>query len=46
MPLAIYIGFEMDLNIALTLSAILLAIAFAALLLVKAALRQRVEIAL
>ena len=46
MPLAIYIGFEIDLNVALTLSAILLAIAFAALLLVKAALRQRVEVVL
>jgi molybdate transport system permease protein len=32
MPLAIYIGFEIDLRIALTLSAILLAIAFAVLL--------------
>ena len=46
MPLAIYIGFEIDLSIALTLSAILLAIAFAVLLLVKAALRQRVEVQL
>jgi molybdate transport system permease protein len=44
MPLAIYIGFEIDLNIALTLSAILLATAFVVLLLVKAALRQRVEV--
>jgi molybdate transport system permease protein len=46
MPLAIYIGFEIDLRIALTLSAILLAIAFAVLLLVKAVLRQRVEVSL
>ena len=46
MPLAIYIGFEIDLNVALTLSAILLAIAFAVLLLVKAVLRQRVEVVL
>jgi molybdate transport system permease protein len=46
MPLAIYIGFEIDLNVALTLSAILLLIAFAVLLLVKAVLRQRVEVAL
>jgi hypothetical protein len=37
MPLAIYIGFEIDLRVALSL---------AALLLVKAALRQRVEIRL
>jgi molybdate transport system permease protein len=44
MPLAIYIGFELDLKIALTLSAVLLAIAFAVLLLVKAVLRQRVEV--
>jgi molybdate transport system permease protein len=44
MPLAIYIGFEIDLNIALTLSAVLLTIAFAVLLLVKAILRQRVEV--
>jgi molybdate transport system permease protein len=44
MPLAIYIGFEIDLNIALTLSTILLVIAFAVLLLVKAVLRQRVEV--
>ncbi|HEX3272347.1 MAG TPA: ABC transporter permease [Ktedonobacterales bacterium] len=46
MPLAIYIGFEIDLNVALTLSAILLAIAFAVLLVVKAILRQRVEVSL
>jgi molybdate transport system permease protein len=44
MPLAIYIGFELDLRIALTLSAVLLAIAFTVLLLVKAVLRQRVEV--
>lgn len=42
MPLAIYIGFELNLNVALTLSAILLAISFAVLLLVKIALGQRV----
>ena len=46
MPLAIYIGFELDLRIALTLSAVLLAIAFTVLLLVKAVLRQRVEVSL
>jgi molybdate transport system permease protein len=44
MPLAIYIGFEIDLHIALTLSAVLLAIAFTVLLVVKAVLRQRVEV--
>ena len=44
MPLAIYIGFELDLRIALTLSAVLLAIAFTVLLVVKAVLRQRVEV--
>ena len=44
MPLAIYIGFELDLRVALTLSAVLLAIAFTVLLLVKAVLRQRVEV--
>jgi molybdate transport system permease protein len=46
MPLAIYIGFEIDLNVALTLSALLLVIAFAVLLLVKAILRQRIEVTL
>ncbi|HEX3054119.1 MAG TPA: ABC transporter permease [Aggregatilineaceae bacterium] len=35
MPIAIYLGFEVDLNIALTLSVILVAISFAAILLVK-----------
>ena len=35
MPLAIYLGFELDLNIALTLSVILLGFSFAALMLVK-----------
>lgn len=46
MPLAIYIGFEIDLRIALTLAALLLAISFAVQLVVKAALRQRVDVAL
>ena len=46
MPLAIYIGFELDLRIALTLSAVLLAIAFTVLLVVKAVLRQRVAVSL
>lgn len=35
MPLAIYLGFEIDFTIALTLSVILLALSFASLLLVK-----------
>ena len=35
MPLAIYIGFELELSVALTLSAILLAISFGVLFLVK-----------
>jgi molybdate transport system permease protein len=44
MPLAIYLGFERDLNLALTLSAILLAISFGVLALVKGVLRQRVGV--
>lgn len=43
MPLAIYIGFEIDLRIALTLAAILLVVSFTVLLLVKGLLRQRIE---
>ena len=39
MPLAIYIGFELDLNVALTLSMILLAISFFVLFTVKWVLR-------
>ena len=35
MPLAIYIGFELDLDVALALSVVLMATAFAILLLVK-----------
>lgn len=46
MPLAIYIGFEIDLRIALTLAAILLGVSFTVLLLVKGILRQRIEAAL
>lgn len=42
MPLAIYIGFELDLRVALTLSVILLAISFGVLVIVKGLLRQRV----
>jgi molybdate transport system permease protein len=43
MPLAIYIGFELDLGIALTLSAILLAVSFLVLFLVKGILRQQIH---
>lgn len=42
MPLAIYIGFERDLNVALTLAAVLLVISFLVLFAVKGLLRQRV----
>lgn len=41
MPLAIYLGFELDLNIALTLSAILLATSFLVLFVVKGILGRR-----
>jgi molybdate transport system permease protein len=43
MPLAIYLGFELDLNIALTLAIILLAASFLVLLIVKGLLGQRVR---
>ncbi len=42
-PLAIYIGFELDFDVALTLSVILLVISFCVLLLVKGVLRQQVS---
>lgn len=42
MPLAIYIGFELDLGTALTLSIILLVVSFGVLALVKGLMRQRV----
>jgi molybdate transport system permease protein len=45
MPLAIYIGFELDFNIALTLSVILLAASFAVLFVVKRLLGQSVHLA-
>ena len=35
MPIAIYLGFEVDLNIALTLSVILVSVSFISILLVK-----------
>jgi molybdate transport system permease protein len=44
MPLAIYLGFERDLSLALTMAAILLAISFAVLALVKGLLKQRVGV--
>jgi molybdate transport system permease protein len=44
MPLAIYLGFERDLNLALTLATILLAISFGVLALVKGVLGQRVGV--
>jgi molybdate transport system permease protein len=44
MPLAIYLGFERDLDLALTLAAILLGISFAVLISVKWLLRQRVAV--
>lgn len=44
MPLAIYLGFELDLNIALTLAIILLAASFLVLLVVKGLLGQRVRL--
>ena len=44
MPLAIYIGFEMEFDIALTLALILLVVSFTVLFVVKFALRQRVTL--
>ncbi|MGO8950896.1 MAG: ABC transporter permease [Ktedonobacterales bacterium] len=41
MPLAIYLGFEYNLDSAITLSLVLLIVSFAVLLLVRVALRQR-----
>lgn len=44
MPLAIYLGFELDINIALTLALILLGTSFLTLWLVKRALHQRIAL--
>lgn len=44
MPLAIYIGFELDLSLALTLAAILLGSSYLVLFVVKRILRQRVTL--
>lgn len=43
MPTAIYLGFEVDLNVALTLSVILVTVSFASLLLVKSLVALRSE---
>ena len=43
MPLAIYLGFEIDMNVALTLSVILICFAFLTLVLVKGFLHRKVE---
>lgn len=43
MPLAIYIGFELEFGVALTLAVILLAISFVVLAIVKGVLRQGVQ---
>jgi molybdate transport system permease protein len=43
MPLAIYLGFEIDLNVALTLSVILIGLSFAILILVKRFLHTHIE---
>lgn len=44
MPLAIYLGFELDFGVALTLSVILLVISFLVLFVVKGLLRQRLGV--
>jgi len=43
MPLAIYIGFEIELNIALTLSVVLISFSFLTLIVVKTLLNQRLQ---
>ncbi len=43
MPLAIYIGFEIDLNVALTLSIVLICFSFLTLTLVKSVLHRRLD---
>lgn len=43
MPLAIYIGFEIDLNVALTLSTILICLSFLTLVIVKGFLHHRLD---
>jgi len=46
MPLAIYLGFELDFEVALTLSILLLAISFGVLFIVKGLLRREVRVML
>lgn len=43
MPLAIYIGFELDLNVALTLAIILISLSFLTLVVVKGILHRRLD---
>jgi molybdate transport system permease protein len=43
MPLAIYIGFEIDMNVALTLSIILIALSFLTLIVLKGFLHRRLD---
>jgi molybdate transport system permease protein len=45
MPLAIYIGFEIDLNVALTLAIILISFSFLTLVIVKGFLHRRLDTA-
>lgn len=44
MPLAIYLGFEIDMNVALTLAIILLCLSFLALVIVKGILHRRLDV--
>jgi molybdate transport system permease protein len=46
MPLAIYIGFEIDLNVALTLAVILVCFSFLTLIVVKGILHRRLDLTL
>ena len=46
MPLAIYLGFELDLQTALALSLVLLVVSFGVLLVVKGGLRQRIAMSI
>ena len=43
MPLAIYIGFEIDLNVALTLSIIMICLSFLTLVVVKGILHRQLD---
>ncbi len=43
MPLAIYVGFETDMNVALTLSIILVCFSFLTLMIVKRVLHHRLQ---